>query len=229
MDNNKDFMRIEGHPEPPAIQEHYAEPETKAAAAAPATKKASGRKNRKGDRVGDFIWAGIAAVCVLALIGIVYFLSGTPGRQQQESGVMTAYQADEIIEFDTDNQTGAGIITNNSAASPMAVAAVADTVGEAEAVYLFPLDESAIAENAELNALAAKAKKEGAYVSVVAYTDASGSDDYNLALSERRAQSVGNYLVAHGVPADHVTTRGLGETDAYATAALDRRAEVRLN
>ncbi len=47
---------------------------------------------------------------------------------------------------------------------------------------------------------------------IVGYTDAIGSENYNLALSEQRAQSVAEYLRLHGV-AMPIKTVGFGESD----------------
>ncbi|MDE6122065.1 MAG: OmpA family protein, partial [Duncaniella dubosii] len=98
-----------------------------------------------------------------------------------------------------------------------------------DVVYLFPLDGSEIPDDATLNDLAKKVAASGAYVSVVAYTDESGNAEYNQRLSERRAKRVGEYLIAHGVPSDHVRTKGMGQTHAYPSAAQDRRAEIHVS
>ncbi len=45
-----------------------------------------------------------------------------------------------------------------------------------------------------------------------AHTDRKGSDDYNMALSERRAQSVIDYLIAAGIDADRLSPKGYGES-----------------
>lgn len=50
-------------------------------------------------------------------------------------------------------------------------------------------------------------------VVVRGHADRSGSDDYNMALSERRAQTIAAALIAAGVPADSVRTMGRGETE----------------
>jgi outer membrane protein OmpA-like peptidoglycan-associated protein len=47
---------------------------------------------------------------------------------------------------------------------------------------------------------------------VEGHTDATGSEGYNQALSERRAASVVDYLVANGIESSRVTSRGYGET-----------------
>ncbi len=49
-------------------------------------------------------------------------------------------------------------------------------------------------------------------IELASHCDYRGNDAYNLRLSERRAQSVVNYLIAHGIVADRLTPRGYGET-----------------
>jgi outer membrane protein OmpA-like peptidoglycan-associated protein len=69
-------------------------------------------------------------------------------------------------------------------------------------------------------------------VRVEGFTDSLGSDGYNRALSERRAQSVSHALTNNGVPADRIQTEGYG--NAYPVAHNDtasgrqqnRRVEV---
>ena len=48
---------------------------------------------------------------------------------------------------------------------------------------------------------------------VIGYTDRIGSDKYNLALSDRRAQAVKAYFVSQGVPADAIITQGRGKAN----------------
>jgi len=54
-------------------------------------------------------------------------------------------------------------------------------------------------------------------VELEGHTDSSGSDQYNLQLSQRRAQSVRDYLVSLGVAARQVEARGYGETKPIAS------------
>jgi outer membrane protein OmpA-like peptidoglycan-associated protein len=49
-------------------------------------------------------------------------------------------------------------------------------------------------------------------VEVQGHTDERGDDAYNLDLSDRRAASVMQYLVAHGIAADRLESHGYGET-----------------
>lgn len=56
-------------------------------------------------------------------------------------------------------------------------------------------------------------------IMIEGHTDSRGSDEYNEALSERRAQSVANALTLHGVSADSYRTMGRGK--AYPVASND--------
>jgi OOP family OmpA-OmpF porin len=72
----------------------------------------------------------------------------------------------------------------------------------------------------------------GAAVSIEGHTDWIGTDAYNQGLSERRANSVMNYLVDHGVDASRLSTAGYGESRPIASnqtregRALNRRVEL---
>jgi OOP family OmpA-OmpF porin len=47
---------------------------------------------------------------------------------------------------------------------------------------------------------------------VYGHTDDIGPEDYNEGLSRRRADSVADYLVDAGIPADIITRKGYGKT-----------------
>ena len=48
-------------------------------------------------------------------------------------------------------------------------------------------------------------------IELSAHCDFRGADDYSERLSQRRAESVVNYLIAHGIAADRLTPKGYGE------------------
>lgn len=56
---------------------------------------------------------------------------------------------------------------------------------------------------------------------VIGYTDRIGSQNYNLPLSERRAQSVVDYLVAKGIPAGKISARGMGKENPVTGSTCD--------
>ncbi|MBY4716477.1 OmpA family protein [Burkholderia cepacia] len=102
---------------------------------------------------------------------------------------------------------------------------------------LFATDRSTLAPTARESLdslLSARADHSYSQVSVTGFTDSVGSDDYNLALSQRRAESVAAYLKAHGLKADSITVKGRGKADPVATNATpdgrgrNRRVEITL-
>jgi OOP family OmpA-OmpF porin len=58
-------------------------------------------------------------------------------------------------------------------------------------------------------------------VEIQGHTDSVGRAEYNLKLSQRRAQTVQNYLLADGVSADQLMAKGYGETQPVASNATD--------
>lgn len=71
-------------------------------------------------------------------------------------------------------------------------------------------------------------------VEVAGHTDSTGTDVYNQALSERRADSVATYLTSQGVIQERLIAVGMGETLPVADnsttdgRALNRRVEITL-
>ncbi|TWG95474.1 outer membrane protein OmpA-like peptidoglycan-associated protein [Mesorhizobium sp. J18] len=72
-------------------------------------------------------------------------------------------------------------------------------------------------------------------VDVYGHTDSTGSDQYNMDLSQRRASAVASYLTAQGVDSRRFAIIGMGETqpiasnDTEAGRAQNRRVEIRLS
>ena len=58
-----------------------------------------------------------------------------------------------------------------------------------------------------------RSKLPDARIAISGHTDSKGSDTYNLALSERRANSVKTHLIGVGVSAAIITSKGYGESD----------------
>ena len=46
----------------------------------------------------------------------------------------------------------------------------------------------------------------------MSHTDSTGNDDFNMSLSQQRANSVVNYLVSKGISRSRLTARGFGES-----------------
>jgi len=73
---------------------------------------------------------------------------------------------------------------------------------------------------------------EGRRITIMGFTDNVGADQYNLDLSQRRAESVRDFLVSHGVSRELVTSEGRGKADPVASNASsegranNRRVEI---
>ena len=99
----------------------------------------------------------------------------------------------------------------------------------------FDVDSDAIRADAEpaLNQIRlALAERPDMTVVIEGHTDSDATDQYNLSLSQRRADSVVAWLVDNGVSADSITAAGKGEAEPIADnetsagKAANRRVEV---
>ena len=113
-------------------------------------------------------------------------------------------------------------------------------VGEGIAItfdsgLLFGFDSSEIQSDARdnLTQLAASLDKHpDSDIVIVGHTDSSGSEEYNLNLSNRRSDAAKTYLVSRGVPSSRIQAQGRGELEPIADNDLDegraqnRRVEV---
>jgi OmpA-OmpF porin, OOP family len=93
-------------------------------------------------------------------------------------------------------------------------------------------DLSAQAMNTIRQAAGSYKTKGSARITATGHTDKSGPDDYNMALSLRRANSVKDALVREGVPATAISVIGRGETQPLVQTAdgvrepQNRRVEI---
>lgn len=71
-------------------------------------------------------------------------------------------------------------------------------------------------------------------IELSAHTDSKGSDQYNLSLSQKRAESVVNYLVSKGIISERMIAKGYGKSQPVASndteegRAQNRRVEMKI-
>jgi OOP family OmpA-OmpF porin len=69
-------------------------------------------------------------------------------------------------------------------------------------------------------------------VEIAGYADSSGSEAFNMQLTQRRAESVRRYLIAGGIESYRLVAKGYGEADPIASndtpegRAKNRRVEL---
>jgi outer membrane protein OmpA-like peptidoglycan-associated protein len=118
--------------------------------------------------------------------------------------------------------------------------AIVERVGEGlqvtfESGLLFDYDSDVLRSPARQNlaTLAASLEKyPNTDLMIVGHTDATGPDDYNMTLSQRRAAAAANYLASQGVARTRLRSTGRGEAEPVATndsetnRQKNRRVEV---
>ena len=119
--------------------------------------------------------------------------------------------------------------------SPATMSSSAAEAGRFEVFFGFDSAElNPTARQVVADAAAAYRRAGQVEVSVVGHTDTSGSPDYNLQLSERRAEAVQAALIREGVPATSIVTIARGQEDLLVPTAdgvrqpENRRVEILL-
>ncbi len=164
---------------------------------------------------------GCSALAAAALLIGATSASAHDGRDDLCGGVI---ESDEDMVV-----TGSGKPLLLGSSAPCPDVAAVETVAEVEpaapgglgelphdGLVYFALDSDELdaEDQAQLDEIIAAVKAQGGGKIVVrGHADRSGGDEYNMALSERRAEVVAEALVAAGIPADAVRTMGRGESD----------------
>jgi len=118
--------------------------------------------------------------------------------------------------------------------SPEEMAARA-AAGGLQTVFYFDFDQSALAPEtrAALDAQASVLRNQSGAVRLEGHADERGSREYNLALGERRAKAIANYLILQGIDRSRIETVSYGEERPAALGedegswSRNRRVELR--
>jgi outer membrane protein OmpA-like peptidoglycan-associated protein len=102
----------------------------------------------------------------------------------------------------------------------------ADALFAFDRYKLADVTKTGVTKLTELATKLTAASVKTAKIEVTGYTDRIGSDAYNLKLSTERANTVREFLVKHGVAADHITAAGRGEADPVVTCNDKARAKL---
>ncbi|HXD48249.1 MAG TPA: peptidoglycan-associated lipoprotein Pal [Gemmatimonadaceae bacterium] len=156
----------------------------------------------------------------------------TPGPNQDS--IRAAEAARARADAEAAAKRRADSIAAADAAARAAAAAAGDLKNALEAMVHFDFDQSELRPQ-DRSILDAKVPILQANPSVTlriaGYTDERGSDEYNLALGQRRAATVKRYLVDHGISDTRIETVSYGEEHPIAQGSdesawsQNRRAE----
>ncbi|UYG01448.1 MULTISPECIES: OmpA family protein [unclassified Halomonas] len=162
---------------------------------------------------------------------------GVPDYRDQCPGTPAGVQVDAVgCPLDSDND-GVPDYRDQCPNTPAGVEV--NALGCEESVVLqnvnFEFDSARLTPGAQqvLNGVAERlVNNQGVRVSIAGHTDSVGSDQYNMQLSQERAESVARYLNQRGVPASDMRAVGYGEerpiatNDTDAGRAQNRRVEL---
>jgi len=160
----------------------------------------------RGDRTEKLLGAGIGAIAGGAVGAYMDRQEADLRRQTAGTGVDVIRQGDDLILRMPSNVT---FPVDSSAIQPQ-FRPTLDQVGQTLTSY------------------------NQTYIDVLGHTDSTGSDAYNQSLSERRAQSVADYLSMRGVARARMGIRGYGETQPIASneteegRSQNRRVEIKV-
>ena len=173
----------------------------------------------------------------LSALFVALVASGTAMASEAHTkhGYVVSSQSQEVVRNNYgecwkstyfDKETQGRIECGDAVAVEQAPEYAEETVS-LSAKTLFGFDKDILRPEAKesLNALAQRLSNSNVEsVRVEGHTDFMGSEQYNQALSERRANVVANYLVNQGVASNKISAVGLGESQAQMTATCE--AEV---
>ena len=173
----------------------------------------------------------------LSALFVALVASGTAMASEAHTkhGYVVSSQAQEVVRNNYgecwkstyfDKETQGRIECGDAVAVEQAPEYAEETVS-LSAKTLFGFDKDILRPEAKesLNALAQRLSNSNVEsVRVEGHTDFMGSEQYNQALSERRANVVANYLVNQGVASNKISAVGLGESQAQMTGTCE--AEV---
>ena len=168
-----------------------------------------------------------SVICVLVVLSLVMFASckkkvetdPKAGQDAQQTAAKDDTKADDTQDV-TEEDAAADAGEDTQAKNDVEIAELRDAF--TNVTVKFSYDSSAIMD-AEIQTLEEKAewlrKNADATVTVEGHCDERGTTEYNLALGDRRAARVKNFLVNLGIDAERITTVSYGEEKPAASGS----------
>lgn len=110
-------------------------------------------------------------------------------------------------------QSLSGFEGSSGSASETETAQVEEPAVELQSVFYFDFDSSTLSSEARdaLDAQIARLKNSVGTIRLEGHTDERGTREYNIALGERRAQAVADYMALNGISRFRIETVSYGE------------------
>lgn len=148
----------------------------------------------------------------------LYNVDFEPNKQYKVSLSKDGFYSN-VIEVDTRDMIKSQTITQNVGLSEISARSVVIKN------ILYDFDSAKLTEESKsrirTGLLTTLQENPGLVVEISSHTDDKGEEGYNLDLSQRRAESVVNFLRQNGISADRLTAKGFGETKPIAPNQLE--------
>ena len=144
----------------------------------------------------------ILAAAVLASVSTLSFAEPEDLTSNADKQILVKNNFGQCVTVKANrNLTGCGDVKTERVLETQSISLAADAYFDFDKYNLKPAGAESLNQLvAQLQANRANLQK----ITLVGHTDSKGSDAYNQRLSERRAATVGNYLIQQGIPADRV-------------------------
>lgn len=171
-------------------------------------------------------------VRVATAVFLVALVAACSGNKNAGTGSATSDMPDGTTLGDG-SATSVGL-GSDGGLSPEEMAA-RGMAGGLQTVFYFDFDQSTLSPEtrAALDAQANVLRNKSGTVRLEGHADERGSREYNLALGERRAKAIANYLILQGIDRNRIDTVSYGEERPAALGQdeaswrLNRRVELR--
>ncbi|MXO65721.1 OmpA family protein [Altericroceibacterium endophyticum] len=170
--------------------------------------------------------------------GLGYLLGGLLGGDTARiigagiggvAGGAVGYKMDQQIKELKEQTSGSGIDVTETPDGESILVNLPEVTFAVDSTNISPGFQTALDNVAQ-----SMIKYPNSLVDIMGHTDSTGSASYNLNLSQRRADSVSNYLVSRGVTRTRIETVGYGEQYPVASnetaegRAQNRRVEIKI-
>ena len=171
----------------------------------------------------------VRRIMLASAFGLLTACGSTPTEEESTA----VYDAGTDTTLDSDGGATSVGVGDDGGVSGSGIGAD-DGMGALETVFYFDYDQATLSLDirATLDAHASRIKNAGRRVRLEGHADERGTREYNLALAERRANAVANYLVLKGVDRTMIETVSYGEERPAALGSdeeswsMNRRVEL---
>lgn len=150
------------------------------------------------------------------------------------AGCSSSKKDDAAADADVYDGDGASVVETEAVVGGIGSGGIDDSLLALDAIFYFDFDKSELRLDvrAQLDEIAVVLQDQSGILRLEGHADERGTREYNLALGERRAMAIANYLAIQGVPGSQIESISYGEEKPAAIGhseeawAKNRRVEL---